>query len=70
MLRQIEWGVQNGPITKNGVLPVKALFFWNFYFGLSISYIIKNWFDVPSTQMSIFILFTSAGVSIKGGFSL
>ena len=22
MLRQIEWGVQNGPITKNEVLPV------------------------------------------------
>ena len=22
MLRQIEWWVQNGPITKNGVLPV------------------------------------------------
>ena len=22
MLEQIEWGVQDGPITKNGVLPV------------------------------------------------
>ena len=21
MLRQMEWGVQNGPLTKNGVLP-------------------------------------------------
>ena len=30
MLRQIEWGGQNGPITKNGVLPVTILFFWNF----------------------------------------
>ena len=30
MLGQIEWGVQNGPITKNGVLPVTALFFFNF----------------------------------------
>ena len=30
MLRQIEWWVQNGPITKNGVLPVK------FYFHTSI----------------------------------
>ena len=27
MLRQIEWWVQNGPITKNGVLPVTTLFF-------------------------------------------
>ena len=26
MLRQIEWGVQNGPITKNGVLSVTTLF--------------------------------------------
>ena len=34
MLRQIEWGVQNGPTTKNGVLPVTALFFWKFYFSL------------------------------------
>ena len=27
MLRQIEWRVQNGPITKNVVLPVTTLFF-------------------------------------------
>ena len=26
MLRQIAWGVQNGPITKNGVLPVTKYF--------------------------------------------
>ena len=26
MLRQIEWGVQNGPITKNRVLPVTTFF--------------------------------------------
>ena len=25
MLRQIEWGVQNWPITKEGVLPVATL---------------------------------------------
>ena len=30
MLRQIEWGLENGPVTKNGVL---ALFFsLNIYF--------------------------------------
>ena len=34
MLRQIEWGVQNGPITKNGVLPVTILFFRKFCFSL------------------------------------
>ena len=28
MLRQIEWWIQNGPITKSGVLPVTTLFFW------------------------------------------
>ena len=27
MLRQIEWSLQNGPITENRVLPVTALFF-------------------------------------------
>ena len=27
ILRQTEWCVQNGPITKNGVLPVTTLFF-------------------------------------------
>ena len=31
MLRQIEWRLQNGPITKGGVLPVTTLFFfWKF----------------------------------------
>ena len=25
MPRQIEWGLQNGPITENGVLPVTNL---------------------------------------------
>ena len=29
ILRGIEWGVQNGPPTKNGVLPVTDLFFGN-----------------------------------------
>ena len=28
MLRQIEWTLQNGPITKSGVLPLTTLFFW------------------------------------------
>ena len=32
MLRQIEWGVQNRPITKNTVLPAAALFFWKILF--------------------------------------
>ena len=27
MVRQIEWRLQNGPITKSGVLPVTTLFF-------------------------------------------
>ena len=37
-LRQIEWRVQNGPITKNGVLPVTTLFFWKFGSSLRTSY--------------------------------
>ena len=38
MLKQIEWWVQNGPITKNRVLPVTTLVFWKFYFILRTSY--------------------------------
>ena len=38
MLRQIESWVQNGPITKNGVLPVTTLYFWKFRFSLRTSY--------------------------------
>ena len=29
MLRQIEWGVKNGPIAKNPVLPLSTSFFEN-----------------------------------------
>ena len=38
MLRQIEWWVENGPITKKRVLPATALFFWKFCFSLRTSY--------------------------------
>ena len=43
MLRQIQLRVQNGTITKNGVLPVTTLFFWKFCFGLRTSYKELNW---------------------------
>ena len=36
MLGQIEWWLQNGPITKNGVSPV--IFFWKFCFSLRTFY--------------------------------
>ena len=36
-VRQIEWWVQNGTITKNGVLPVTTLVFWKFWFSLRTS---------------------------------
>ena len=38
MLKKVERGVQNGVITKIGVLPVTALFFEKFYFSLIIFY--------------------------------
>ena len=31
MLRQIEWQLQNGSVTKSGVFPVTNLFFWTFF---------------------------------------
>ena len=34
MLRQTEWRLQNGPITKSGVLPVTTLFCGKFVSGL------------------------------------
>ena len=37
-LRKIKWWVQNGPITKNGVLPVTNLFFLKFCVSLRTSY--------------------------------
>ena len=43
MLRQIEWGLHDGPITKNGVLPVTALFFRNFCFSLKTLYKVLIW---------------------------
>ena len=30
----------------------------------------KSWFVVPTTQMPIFVLFVSAGVSFDGAFSM
>ena len=43
MLRQIEWEVQNGPITMNDVFLVTILFSWKFYFILRTSYIELIW---------------------------
>ena len=65
MLTEIEWGVQNGPIKKNAFLPVTSLFFQKFCFSLRTAY--KN---VPTIQMSVFILFKSVGVLFEGAFSL
>ena len=39
MLRQIEWGVQNGPITRTRVLPVTTFMFPKFCFHLGTLYI-------------------------------
>ena len=66
MLRQIGWGVQNGPITMSGVLPDS--FFANFV--LIQEPCKKSFFDVTTTQMFIFILFVSAGVLFEGAFTL
>ena len=38
ILRQIQWWVQNGPITSNGVSPVTTLYFWKFCFRLRTCY--------------------------------
>ena len=38
MLRQIEWGVRNRPITKNGRLPQTTSSFLKFNLSIRISY--------------------------------
>ena len=43
MLRQIGWGVQNWPITKNGVLPVTNFLFRKFCFSVGTAYIELIW---------------------------
>ena len=47
MLRQIEWGLQNEPITKSGFLPETTLFFGKFIPVLES--LKKSSFDVPTT---------------------
>ena len=69
MLRQIEWKVQNAPITKDGVLPVTTLFFFE-NFVSEYEPLLKSWLDVPTTQMYIFILFVGAGVSLASKFPI
>ena len=64
--RQIQWWVQDQPITKNGVLPVTNLFFQKFCFSFQTS----SWFNVLTTLIYIFIFFESVEVSFEGAFSL
>ena len=52
MLRKIKWEVQQQLITKNGVAPLTTSLFRKF--NLSIKD--PSLFNVPTTQMSIFIL--------------
>ena len=68
ILRQIKWWLQNGSITKNGVLPVTTLFFWKFYFSLRTSY--KELICCTYNPIPVFVLFVSAGVFFDGTFSL
>ena len=51
---------------KKGVSPVITLFFWKFCYSLRTSS--KRWFDVPTTEMSIFLLFVSARVLFVSAF--
>ena len=63
--------MENGPITK--WTSHKEWSFVSKYFLLRILFqfknpIIKSWFNVPTTQMSIFIIFVSAGVLFEVAF--
>ena len=55
MLRQIEWWVQNGPITRNGVFYVTTLFVFKFCFGLPTFYKELTWCtNDPNVYIRIF----------------
>ena len=64
ILRQMERGVQNGSIVKNFCLLVNTSFFWIFFQFKNL--LLKNWFDLPTTEMPMFILFISAEVLYEG----
>ena len=55
MFKQIEWWVQNEPITKNGLLPVTALFFRKLCFGLRNTYKELIWYNFdPNAHIPTF----------------
>ena len=57
-----------GSTKWNHILPVTTLFFQNLYCSIRTSN--KELINVPTTQMSIFILFVSAGDLFESAFSL
>ena len=68
MLRQIEWGVQKRSFAKNRVLPLTIFFFEKL---ISVREpLVNSWFNVPSTQLPIFILFVSTRILLEGAFFL
>ena len=69
MLRQIEWQVQNGPITKNGVFASNYLIFSKILFQFkSLLQRVDLMHQRPNCPHSYF--FVSAGVLFDGAFSL
>ena len=60
------------PITKNGVLPVITLLFCliTLSFVSFLELFVKNCFDVPTTQMLIFIIFVSTKILFEDYFFL
>ena len=55
MLRKREWGVQDGPITKKGVLPVTILVFQKFSFSLRTSYkVLISFTNHPNVHIHTF----------------
>ena len=55
VLRPIKWWLQNGPITKKGVLPLITLLFLKFSFSLNTSYTALIFFtNNPSVYICTF----------------
>ena len=70
ILRQIDWGAWNGPITKHRGWSVSTLSFLKILFQFKSLINRESRFIVPTTQVSILPFFKGVGVLFEKAFSL
>ena len=70
MLKQITWGVQNGPISKSALLPLLTLFFATASYKQLLTRVKEPLINVLIAQIYILTLLVSASTLFEGVFSL